>query len=56
MPSGLSTSGPVDGLFSSFSVVELLADIAGDVTIPAAAVPEAPLGADIDQDEELSTA
>ena len=53
MPSGLSTSGPVDGLFSSSSVVELLADLAGDITIPAAAVPEV---ADIDQDELLSTA
>ena len=44
------------GLFSSSSVVEFLADLAGDVTFPAEAVPEAPLGADIDQDEELSTA
>ena len=52
MPSGLSTSAPVDRLFSSSSVVELACDVA----IPAAAVPEAPLGADIDQDEELSIA
>ena len=45
MPSRLSTFVPVDALFSSSSVVELLADFAGDVTIPAAAVSEAPLGA-----------
>ena len=48
LSSGLSTSSPVDGLFSSSSVVELLADLAGYVTIPAAAAPEAPLGADIE--------
>ena len=56
MPSRLSTFVPVDALFSSSSVVELLADLAGDVTIPAAAFPEAPLGVDNDQDEDLSTA
>ena len=46
----------MDGLFSSSSVFELLTVLVGDVTIPAAAVPEALFGADIDQDEGLSTA
>ena len=53
LASGLSTSSPVGELASSSSVVELVADLGGGVTTPAAGVPEGPLVVATDQDEEM---
>ena len=53
LASGISTSSPVDGLTSSSSVVELVADLVEDVPTPAAEVQEATLVDATDQDEEM---